>query len=37
MCEIIEEIEAEHLRMVLTRARKEIQESAKKESLITIA
>ena len=37
MCEMIDEIEIEHLRMVLARARKEMQESVKEESLIAIA
>ena len=34
MCEMIDEIEIEHLRMALARARKEIQEPIKEESLV---
>lgn len=37
MCEMINEIEIEHLRMVLARARKEMQEPVKDESLVAIA
>ena len=37
MCEMIDEIEIEHLRMVLARARKEMQEPVKEEPLIAIA
>ena len=37
MCEMIDEIEIEHLRMVLARARKEIQEPVKDEPLVAIA
>lgn len=37
MCEMIDEIEIEHLRMVLARARKEMQESVKEEPLVAIA
>ena len=37
MCEMIDEIEIEHLRMVLTRARKELQEPVKEESLVAVA
>jgi hypothetical protein len=37
MCEMIDEIEIEHLRMALTRARKELQEPLKNEPLVTVA
>lgn len=37
MCEMIDEIEIEHLRMALARARKEMQEPVKEESLIVVA
>ena len=37
MCEMIDEIEIEHLRMVLARARKEMQEPIKEEPLTAIA
>jgi hypothetical protein len=37
MCEMIDEIEIEHLRMVLARARKEMQEPVKDEPLVAIA
>jgi hypothetical protein len=37
MCEMIDEIEIEHLRMVLARARKELQEPVKEEPLIAVA
>ena len=37
MCEMIDEIEIEHLRMALTRARKELQEQVKEESLVAVA
>jgi hypothetical protein len=37
MCEMIDEIEIEHLRMVLARARKEMQEPIKEEPLAAIA
>ena len=38
MCEMIEDIEIEHLRMVLTRARKEMhEEQAEEESLVAVA
>ena len=37
MCEMIDEIEIEHLRMVLARARKEMQDPVKDEPLVAIA
>ena len=37
MCEMIDEIELEHLRMALARARKEMQEPVKEESLVAVA
>lgn len=37
MCEMIDEIEIEHLRMVLARARKEMQEPTKEEPLAAVA
>lgn len=37
MCEMIDEIEIEHLRMALARARKELQVPVKEESLVAIA
>ena len=37
MCEMIDEIEIEHLSIVLARARKEMQEPIKQESLTAIA
>jgi len=37
MCEMIDEIEIEHLRMVLARARKEMQDPVKDEPLAAIA
>ena len=37
MCEMIDEIEIEHLRMVLARARKEMQEPVNDEPLVAIA
>ena len=35
MCEMIDEIEIEHLRIVLARARKEMQEPIKEEAPLT--
>ena len=37
MCEMIDNIEIEHLRMALARARKEMREPIKEESLIAVA
>jgi hypothetical protein len=37
MCEIIDEIEIQHLRIVLARARKEMQGSVKKEPMVAVA
>ena len=37
MCEMIDEIEIAHLRMALARARKEMQEPIKEESLVAVA
>ncbi len=37
MCEMIDEIEIEHLRLVLARARKEMQEPVKGKSLVAVA
>lgn len=37
MCEMIDEIEIEYLRMALARARKEIQEPVEEEPLVAIA
>ncbi len=35
MCEMIDEMEIEHLRRALSRARKEMQEPVKEESLVS--
>jgi hypothetical protein len=37
MCEMIEDIEVEHLRMVLARARKEMQKPVKEEPMVAVA
>lgn len=37
MCEMIDEIEIEHLRMALARARKEMQEPVKEKPLAAVA
>ena len=37
MCEMIDEIEIEHLRMALARARKEIQEPVQEKPLAAVA
>ncbi len=37
MCEMMDEMEIEQLRMVLARARKEMQEPVKEESLVAAA
>ncbi len=37
MCEMIDDIEIEHLRMALARARKEMQEPINEERLVSIA
>lgn len=37
MCEMIDEIEIEHLRIVLARAKKEIQGSVKEDLLTVVA
>lgn len=37
MCEMIDEIEIEHLRMALARARKETQESSQEKQIVAIA
>lgn len=37
MCEMIDEIEIEHLRIALARARKEMQEPIKEEPLVAVA
>lgn len=37
MCEMIDEIEIEHLRMALSRARKEMQESVQEKPLAAVA
>lgn len=37
MCEMIDEIEIEHLRMALARARKELQQPEQEETLTVIA
>jgi hypothetical protein len=36
MCEMMDEIEIEYLRMVLARARKELQEPVKEEPMVAI-
>ncbi len=37
MCEMIDEIEIEHLRMALARARKEMQEPVQEKPLVAVA
>ena len=37
MCEMIDEIEIEYLRMALARARKELKEPIKEKSLVAVA
>ena len=37
MCEMIDEIEIEHLRLALARARKEMQEPIMEDPLVAIA
>ncbi len=37
MCEMMDEIEIEHLRMALAKARKELQEPVKEEPLVAVA
>jgi hypothetical protein len=37
MCEMIDEIEIEHLRMALARARKEIQEPVQEKRIAAVA
>ena len=37
MCEMIDEIEIEHLRMVLARARKEMKEPTQEKPLAAVA
>ena len=37
MCEMIDNIEIEYLRMALARARKEMEKSVKAESLVAVA
>jgi hypothetical protein len=37
MCEMIDEIEIEHLRMALTRAKKELREPVREEPLVAVA